>query len=97
MYETFSLLNFFRKALSLSEKGTRDQHDDVVGLVAATSQVHGELDDIVSGVRDPKLHPHHDPKDLAKAADSGIRNLRKIVGEIAPDETLPEILPPVKK
>lgn len=65
----------------------------MVGLVAVTSQVHGELEDLVTGVRDPKLHPHHDPKDLTTAVDLGLTNLRNVVKEINPDEELPEISP----
>jgi len=73
---------FLKRNLEASEKGTCEQQNEMAGTVSHTSQVMGELSDLLGGRRKQKDHSHHSAKDLTDQAITGINKIVMIRREI---------------
>ena len=85
LYNTFMSFSerFHRKNIEISEeKGTDVQQDDMAGLVAANSQLLGELGDVLGGRRKRENHPHHPIDALVNAVIDGVSDIIKLRKEI---------------
>jgi hypothetical protein len=76
------MLNFFKRNLEASQKGTETQQIDMEGLVAVAAKCSGELSDFMGGRRKLDAHKHHHPKDLADVILDGIEAIHKLRREI---------------
>jgi hypothetical protein len=73
---------FSKRNLEASDEGTREQQKDMAGMVTHTSQIIGELSDLLGGRRKQKDHIHHSAKNLTDQAITGINNIVTIRREI---------------
>lgn len=74
---------FFRRNLeAANERGDEIQKNDMAGVVSQTSQVLGELGDLLGGRRSQRKHKHHPVDDLVNAAVNGVKEITKLRREI---------------
>lgn len=74
---------FLKRNLASAEReSSREDQDDMAGLVAQGSHVMRELGDQLSGERDLKKHAHHKASDLADAVIDSISAVVKLRKEI---------------
>lgn len=81
-YET-RIRRSYKKSVRLPDQyGAPPQSAEMVYVVLRFSQYAGELEDITTGIRDSKRHPHHKHEDLLQAKILARRTIGQICRKI---------------